>query len=256
MRVHPSSLLLACLVLLGAPRADAFTVYRGGGQQAPGALAAFTAAAGPDLLTEDFEAIPTDQNGLAGLSNGDTVGPATFFSLSLAADIDLTFGGSPSGVLGTFLIAPRAPENTLDVRPGGGGAIGTPEDDDDFRIAFSPPLQAVGILIIGNTTEAGETIRVLSGNDVIATDTLVGGGNSGEGFWGVVLELGEGPITALEVDEGSNLNDDIAFDNLAYLLAPPIPLPAWSLVGLALAIGLVFGAGTLQALRRAGGQHG
>ena len=222
----PKAVILAIMLAALGPSApaQAFSTYRGGNQQAPAAIAAFQAAAGPRLELEDFEGVPTNPCNLAAFSNGDRFGPVVLASLSLTGDVSLTFGDVASGLFGTFLVAPRAPAGTLDVRPGSGGDLGTPEDDDDFRLSFPVPVAAVGILVIGNVQESGELIRVFSGGNEITSETLVGGGNDGEGFWGIVLDPGEAPIPALEVPEGGALNDDISFDTLQFAPIPATPL--------------------------------
>jgi hypothetical protein len=203
------------LCLLWAPsRAAAFVTFL----DDPGG---FAAAAGAGLETLDFEDFPINPAGFGAFSNGATFGIATFDSLTFAADTDLFAGGVDTGLDGTFLVGLR--QGGLDVRPGGAGAIGTPEDDDDFGIGFDPPVRAVSLVILNNSGEDGEAITVFSDGTPIASVPLPGGGNGSVRFWGIVLDPGEDPITSLEVLEGLEIgvgtgaNDDIAFDNVAYV---------------------------------------
>jgi hypothetical protein len=187
----------------------------------------FAAAAGGELVTLDFEDFPVNAEGFGAFSNGTTFGIATFDSLTFVADTDLFAGGVDTGLDGTFLVGPR--QGGLDVRPGGAGAIGTPEDDDDFRIAFDPPVRAVSLVILNNSGEDGESITVFSGATPIVSVPLPGGGNGSVRFWGIVLAPGEDPITSLEVLEGREVgvgteaNDDIAFDNVSYVQDGCVP---------------------------------
>ncbi|MEM9555822.1 MAG: hypothetical protein AAGC60_16325 [Acidobacteriota bacterium] len=240
---HPTWLppaLWALIVLLTASVSSAHLIYTDQG--------AFTAAIdasydGHEIIDfNDYEEptlVDVDPGApvrlYAAFSNGHQIGPVTFTSLTLGADVDLRRTGDaaqvgiPTGLLGTFLVDAVTDGQRKFVRPGGQGPEDTPRDDDDFELVFDPPVPAAGLLILDNLTEAnpptGEFVRFeLVGGTTV--DVALPGGSSGSGSNGFVGLLAENPgefVERIVVEEDLTLNDDIGFDDIVYGLLTDTP---------------------------------
>jgi hypothetical protein len=150
-----------------------------------------------------------------GVSNGETLGPFVWNSLSFASDINL----ENSGIWGTLL-----GWDVVGAAPGGQGATGSPEGDDDFELIFDPPVRAAGLQIINNRIEAGEAIEFYNDqSQLIASYGFLPGSDTGsgaDGFFGLETCSGQPPIGKLVVKEGADvspLDDDISFNQVVYL---------------------------------------
>ncbi len=214
----------------------------------------FEAAVGTPVLVEDWEAFPLNAEGYGAFSNGYSFGYFSVASLSLSSDVSLRDTDlAPTGLAGTFLVDEVADGANVAVRPGGQGGVGSPEDDDDFRIDFAVPTNAAGLLIMNNRTdEGGESVEFLGPADaVIATAALPGGtaGSGSPGFIGVTREPGDPPIAAIVVYEGSTMDDDILFDDVVF--QTPVSVPAIGHPGLIL-MALLLAAAALIARRPRG----
>jgi hypothetical protein len=115
--------------------------------------------------------------------------------------------------------------------PGGIGAAGTPENDDDFRLDFATGQQAAGIEILDSRVEAGERIEFRDDQDqVIAAFDLPGDASQvaalpdGSGFVGLAVCPGTPLIKSIVVNEGATVgtpaNDNIGFTNVVYVPEP------------------------------------
>lgn len=206
--------VVAC-ASLGAPRLA--------GAQQFSDLNAFTAAVSalgspPERL--GFETIPLTPAGHAALQQGEQVGPVTLRSLSLSTDVDLAFmAGVPLGLIGTLLVADPSLGGDPALHPGGTAQGAGARGDDDVRIGFDVPMRAAGLRILGNVTAAGETVRFLDAKGVVVTSFVLPGGAAapgGNGFVGYLIQPGDAPIAAIEVDEDGADGDDIAVDELLF----------------------------------------
>ena len=134
--------------------------------------------------------------------------------------------------------------------PGGTGDEGTNRDDDDFEIVLATPSTAVGLLIVHNKVETGETVTAFDQSGQIASAALPGGtgGTDGDGFIGFVVDAGDDPIILVRVDEGASsspLDDDIGFDLVS--IAVPLEVPALRWRGLTLLAVLLLISAALRA---------
>lgn len=167
-----------------------------------------------------FEAVPRSAQGFAALQQDDRLGPLTLRSLALVADVDLAWiAGVPLGLPGRLLVADPGLVGDPALHPGGTAQGAGARGNDDLRIVFDVPMLAAGLRILGNVSAAGETVRFLDAKGgVITSFTMPGGGTppGSDGFVGYVIEVGDAPIKAIELDEDAADGDDIAVDEILY----------------------------------------
>ena len=84
-------------------------------------------------------------------------------------------------------------------------------ENDDFSVILARPLRAVGFFIVGNTAEAGETVKAIGvGGTVLKSVSLPDYSVEGAFIGFVSTEQ----IFSVEVDEGSGGGDDIAMKDI------------------------------------------
>lgn len=166
-----------------------------------------------------FETVPLTPAGFAGLGQDVRFGPVTLRSRSLSADLDLAyFGGVPLGLPGTLLVADPTLSGDPALHPGGTASGSGVRANDDVRIVFDVPMRAAGLRILENVAAAGESAIFLDvQGQVVATAVLPGGAAPGaSGFVGYVIQPGDAPIKAIEIEESATDSDDIALDEIRY----------------------------------------
>lgn len=171
------------------------------------------------VQVQDFDAWPVDGNGWAALDNGVDLGGLTYTSTSVTAPIALVApDGSPTGLNGVALVF-DSPQYGRVVSPGGDGSVTSPPTNDDFVLEFDTPKRAVGLMILNNSTQSGETISFLDEFDTpIEIQPM-----PGEAFVGYVSVPPTPPIKKIVVDEANNGTDDIYIDRITF--ADQIMLP-------------------------------
>jgi hypothetical protein len=187
----------------------------------------FENAIGSVFQKEIFDGIPLDPNGNAAFSNGHDFGGFSWTSLSLTSDISLIdwTSANDTGLLGTLLIDDIGGGGYFSALPGGNGGVSDPADEDDFRLDFSPPVQAAGLLLINNAFETGETLRFRDIDGAIVAEMDLPADNSSGKFVGCVLGQNDRPLATIEVDEGQTQNDDMAFGRVTWQETVVIPQP-------------------------------
>ncbi len=226
----PSRAILVFIVMI-AKAVSAGVIYNDQGSFEGAAL---------NLVEEDFDNFPVNENGFGSFSNGQTFGILSLTSLTFDTDIDLLdISLNDTGLDGTFLVDRDAGGNN--VRPGGQGAANTDRDDDDFRITFRNPVSATGVFIIDNRIDASDQPESITFYDIggtpLAAAALPGdmSGSGGDGFIGLVQDPNGTFISYIDIDEGRVLNDDIILDRILYSPEPSL------LISFALSTIYIFG---------------
>jgi hypothetical protein len=167
-----------------------------------------------------FETVPRTPAGYAALGQDVRLGPVSLRSRSLAGDVDLAFfAGVPLGLFGTLLVADPGATGDPALHPGGTAQGSGARGDDDLRIVFDPPMRAAGLEILDNVAIAGEEVRFLDGEGGLIASVVLPGGAAplgADGFVGYVIQPGDAPIVAIEVEEDADDFDDIAVDEILF----------------------------------------
>ncbi len=213
-RVRPIAQLIAIALLLANPGV--------GGAQQFSDEASFLAALADPPIRVGFDTVPLDAGGFAAVRNGDRIAQLTLASGKLTTNVNLEWiAGTPLGLFGTLLVADPAATGDPALWPGGNG-IGSDKSHDDVRLDFDRPVRAAGLTVLENLSQPSEVVRFLDASGgLVASFDLPGGAAppGADGFIGYLIQPGDAPIAAIEIDESSVGSDGIGIDEVLYDMA-------------------------------------